>query len=155
MCCSQRVTSRCSSGVNEASMATPPASDFPSVRSDHQIMLHRRKRVVEMVQQPSPLLVTGGPAEPDLVALDGVPPHEKQEAVVVLDAVPQLVSAVAPHRSDDRLGAREGLPECFGLTSPDVQDRHLEDRMFTLRAGHGTVLMGERPTMSRTITPGV
>ena len=52
------------------------------------------------------------------------------------DLPPELVAAVAGHRGDDGLGARERLAERFGAAAPDVQDRHLEDRVLPVRVRH-------------------
>src|SRR5438093_157415 len=50
----------------------------PSPGVDRDVVLDGGKRVVEVVQQPFPFLVFGGPAESDLVALDGIPPDQEQ-----------------------------------------------------------------------------
>src|SRR5215831_15643155 len=95
MCSCQRAMSRCSSGVNDASIVGSFRSWRISPAAERDVVLDRGKRVVEMVQQPLPLLEFGRSPESDFVVLDRVPPDQEQEAVVVLHAAPELVSPVA------------------------------------------------------------
>ena len=57
---------------------------------DHPVVLDRRERVVEVMQEALPLLVAGGLPEPLRVILERLPRDEQEIAARVLDAAQQL-----------------------------------------------------------------
>ena len=102
---------------------------------DRLVVQHRRKGVVEVVQQAFPFQVLRRLAEPFLVGGDARPAHEEQVVALALEASLQLVRAVTGHRGDDRLRHPEGGLEGRRLAGLHLQVGGFEDHRDAFVAG--------------------
>ncbi len=93
---------------------------------DRRIVRHHGKRLVEVVQQPLPLLVLRRSAKALFVGLQRVPFHQQQVFAGPLDAALQPVRAVSRHGRDDALRLAEGVFERGGLARAHLQGRGFE-----------------------------
>src|SRR5437868_10592439 len=98
------------------------------------IVQRRRERVVEVVQQPAPLLVLGGLAESGLVVLHAAPAHQQHVVVITLQAALQFVAQIAGHGRNDALGLGKRRLERGALARPDLQLCDLENHAPTTSA---------------------
>ena len=88
----------------------------------HQlIVLDFGKRVVEMMQQPAPLIVALGSPEPDGVIFERSPRDQQEVAAASLQAPLEFMANVAIHARDDVLCRAEGGFEVGLETGFDVQ----------------------------------
>ena len=99
---------------------------------DGLVVLDRRERVVEVVQQRPPPLVRVRLPEALGVVLEPVPAHEEHVAIRLLDASLELQTIETGHRRDDRLRLGERDLEVGRLVGPYVEDRQLEDDRRTV-----------------------
>ena len=66
-------------------------------------MQDRRERIIEVVEQLAPLLITRGLAKTNLMMLYGFPVNQQHVVVILLDTSLQLMSKIARHRRNDFL----------------------------------------------------
>ena len=66
-------------------------------------MQDRRERIIEVVEQLAPLLITRGLAKTNLMMLYGFPANQQHVVVILLDTSLQLMSKIARHRRNDFL----------------------------------------------------
>src|SRR5260221_4440068 len=95
-----------------------------------RIVFDHGKRIVKMVQQPFPFLVTGRAAKTHRVILDPVPVDQQDVAVGRLHAAAQFVRAVAAHRRDDALRLAKRVLELLFASGDHVQDGDFENHKF-------------------------
>jgi len=91
------------------------------------VVLDRRVRVVEVVQQRPPPLIVGRVAEALGVILEPVPANEEDVAIRVLEAALELEVIEPGHGRDDGLGLFERHLELGGFGGTDVEDCQFED----------------------------
>lgn len=89
-------------------------------------MLHRRERLVEVMEKRTPALIRGRLPESFRMALEGVPPDEQEIPISALDTPPQLVPLVARAGGDDLLSFEKGRFEGLGFAGTNAQDRVFE-----------------------------
>jgi len=111
--------------ANEIDEGSVKAAGSSREAGDRAVVLDGRKRIVEMVQQRTPLRVRQRTTEPLRVILDRVPPDAKHVPARLLKAPFKIKPPESSHRGDDRLRAIEGCLE-LGL----LARLHIEDREF-------------------------
>ena len=102
-------------------------------------VLDDRERFVEFVQQSSPLLIFGRTAKPDLVVIDGVPPHEQQIGLRMLDPTRKRQAAESRHRRNDALCLGKSRLELRLTAWLDGEKRVFDDAAL-LSGCHGVTL---------------
>src|SRR6266850_581900 len=90
-------------------------------------VLNRRKRVVEVVKQALPLLVSRRTTEPDRMVFQLIPADQQYVPGRGFDAAVQRVRPVTAHRGDDRLRPCERRLEFQLATANYVEDRDFEN----------------------------
>ena|SRR6185503_16021012 len=115
-------------------------------RLDGLIVLDGGKGIVEVMQQPFPLLVRPGLAESFGMVLERAPAHQEQIPVRFLEAAAQLVRKVAWRRRDDALRLPECRLELAGLTGLHIQYCRFQDHRG-LRSDPDVVDRGSLPAL--------
>src|SRR5689334_22367266 len=98
-------------------------------RTDRSIVLDRRKRIVEVVQKPLPILILRRLTEANGMVFERLPIDEQDVAVRHLDTALQLVRYEAGHRSDDRRRLFERRFERSLAPGANVQHCDLENHL--------------------------
>jgi hypothetical protein len=91
------------------------------------VVRDHRKRLIEVMKQPPPLLVLGRLAEANFVRFDRLPPHKQDVLVGPFETALKLVREVARHGDDDALSLDESSFELSGLTGADLQWSNFEN----------------------------
>ena len=110
------------------------------VGRDQRVVLDRRERVIEVMEQALPLLIAGRLPEPLRVILEHLPLHEQEIAVRRLDTTQQLQRSEPGARGDDRLRGGERSLELSRSTGLDVENGLLRDHVR---------IIAERPSAPR------
>ena len=95
------------------------------------VRFDRRKWVVEVVKEVTPLLILVGPTEPLGVIFDTLPLHRQQVTGRGPDTPFQTNGPASWHRGDDRAGRAERLLEVLLLPWDDVEYGVLKDHRWT------------------------
>jgi len=90
-------------------------------------MLHRGKRIIEMVEQLTPLPISVGLTETNFVILHRVPPREQEIAAPALKAPVHFYAVETLGRGDEGLGGLKRPLEVRLLARPHVENRNLEN----------------------------
>jgi hypothetical protein len=96
-------------------------------RDELLIVVHRGKRIVEVMEQPFPFGVVGRLSEAFHVGGHAVPADEQQVLPFDLEAALQLDRETARRRRNERARACEGRFELRALALANVQGRHFEN----------------------------
>lgn len=98
-------------------------------------MLDRGERVIEVVQQSTPLLVLLGPPESNRVILEMVPLNQQQVSGWRLDASFESNGSAPGHRRDDRVGRCERPLEELSFARDDIEYSVFKDHWVEASGG--------------------
>src|SRR5258708_31508773 len=97
-------------------------------------VLNRRKRVVEVVKQAFPFVVSRRSTEPDRMVFQLIPADQEYVPGRGFDAAVQFVRPVAAHRGNDRLRLFERRLEFQLATGNYLEDRDFENHELNIEA---------------------